>query len=58
MGTPLYGDQKYGDKRVKPHTQIALWANEIEIPHPTLKEIVHLTSKPPQSEPWDIFKDI
>ena len=58
MGTPLYGDQKYGDKRVKPHTQIALWANEIEIPHPTLKEIVHLTSRPPQSEPWDIFKDI
>ncbi|MBZ6526380.1 RluA family pseudouridine synthase [Aerococcaceae bacterium DSM 111021] len=55
LGTPLYGDQKYGDKRIKPNTQIALWANEIEIPHPTLKEVIKATSNPPRIEPWNLF---
>ncbi|MFL2129228.1 MAG: RluA family pseudouridine synthase [Ruoffia tabacinasalis] len=29
IGSPLYGDQKYGDHRIKPHSQIALWVTLI-----------------------------
>lgn len=55
IGNPLFGDQKYGDHRIEKHTQIALWAHEMIIPHPTLKEEVNVVSRPPKARPWESF---
>lgn len=52
---PLYGDQKYGDKVNKPGEQIALWANELAVPHPTKKEEIRIQSSPPKEYPWNLF---
>lgn len=57
-GFPLYGDQKYGGKIVEKHTQIALWSNEIQLVHPTLKERMTFQSLPPENYPWSLFKNI
>ncbi len=54
-GHPLYGDQKYGNKVNKPGQQIALWANQIIINHPTTKEEMKFTSRPLTIEPWVWF---
>jgi 23S rRNA pseudouridine1911/1915/1917 synthase len=54
-GLPLYGDQKYGEKVNKPGEQIALWSSELAFQHPTKKEEIRITSKPPNKYPWNIF---
>lgn len=57
IGHPLFGDQKYGDQRTIPHTQIALWAYKLSFPHPTKKEIMEFYSLPPQNNlPWSNFQ--
>lgn len=52
LGHPLYGDQKYGQKVNKVGEQIALWAYELSLVHPTTKEEVLVHSKPPTQFPW------
>lgn len=56
-GTPLYGDQKYGQSVNKPGQQIALWASELTFPHPTTKEPVTVISAPPNEFPWNLWKE-
>ncbi|CCQ97264.1 Pseudouridine synthase, RluA family [[Clostridium] ultunense Esp] len=58
MGTPLYGDQKYGAKVNKPGEWLALWSYRLSFLHPTNKEMITLTSLPPLLHPWDLFRPI
>lgn len=56
-GTPIYGDQKYGSHKSRPGMQIALWAYELTIQHPTKEEQVSAVSNPPATYPWiELFK--
>ncbi len=55
IGCPLYGDQKYGADVNTVGQQIALWSNEIEFIHPTLKTDENFFSFPPNENPWNLF---
>lgn len=52
QGTPLYGDQKYGQSINKPGQQIALWASKLSVKHPTKDEMVVVECPPPETYPW------
>lgn len=55
-GTPIYGDQKYNEEESVPGQQIALWSHKLTVEHPTKKEPITVTSRPPQAEdPWLMF---
>lgn len=56
MGHPIYGDQKYGQKENQVGQQIALWASEISVKHPTKDEIVQIAATPPNEYPWNQFR--
>lgn len=51
---PLWGDNRYGHG--KPGQQIALWAHELSIDHPTTKERLTVTCPPPNKFPWNEFE--
>ena len=54
MGHSIFGDQKYGTRgRGK---QIALWAYELTIIHPTTKEKMTFTDMPEAIGTWSILK--
>ncbi len=53
-GTPLVNDQRYNKKAVR--GQIALWAYQLEFPHPVTKQTVHVESPYPQTWPWNEFE--
>lgn len=56
IGTPLYGDQKYGQAVNKPGEWLALWSHRLSFPHPTKKEEeVTLVAPPPDTYPWNLF---
>ena len=55
MGFPIYGDQKYGQNVNSPGEQIALWAQELAVKHPTKDEKVVVTTPPPNEYPWNLF---
>lgn len=55
IGTPIYGDQRYGHKVNKVGQQIALWAYELGVKHPTKDEIVTVQSDFPNEYPWSLF---
>lgn len=52
---PIVGDQKYGAKHAEKGQQIALWAHELEVKHPTKDLYILEKSNPPQSYPWANF---
>ena len=54
-GTPLMYDQRYHPNPGK--GQIALWAYQLEFPHPVTKEPVILRSLPPKEGLWTLFED-
>lgn len=56
IGCPIYGDVKYGgDKLAKGHN-LALWAYELKIQHPTTKENMTFKVYPPEDKtPWNVF---
>lgn len=54
-GTPLCFDQRYNPSPGQ--GQIALWAYELEVPHPTTKHTVTLRSLPPGDGAWEEFKE-
>lgn len=56
LGHPIYGDQKYGQKVNVPGEQIALWASDLEVKHPTKDEKVKVECKPPKEYPWNLFE--
>ena len=55
QGTPLYGDQKYGEDVNKHGQQIALWASSLSVKHPTKDEMITVESEPPKEYPWAEF---
>ena len=55
QGTPLYGDQKYGEHVNKHGQQIALWASSLSVKHPTKDEMITVESEPPKEYPWTEF---
>lgn len=57
-GTPLYGDQKYGVSLNKPGQQLALWSHEITLQHPTLRDQMFFSSKPPKENPWNLYGQV
>lgn len=56
LGTPIFGDLKYGaDTRSKGYN-LALWATEIKFTHPTTKEKMVFRAFPPEDKsPWKAF---
>ncbi|WP_138294573.1 MULTISPECIES: RNA pseudouridine synthase [unclassified Clostridium] len=54
-GHPLWGDQRYGRPYSKPGEQIALWARELHLEHPTKKENMVFASAVPKYLPWAWF---
>ena len=52
----IYGDQKYGGRGHG--KQIALWAYQLEVEHPTTKEKMKFTSIPEQIGSWKILEDV
>ena len=52
---PLYGDNKY-NKNAKVGEQIALFAKELELVHPTTKEVMKFSLGLKNKYPWSIFK--
>lgn len=56
-GHPLFGDQKYGPKKIiKPGQQLALWSAELSVIHPVKKEMMVFRSDPPDTDPWCRFE--
>jgi len=56
IGTPLYGDQKYGKGKSPAAANLALWAYELRFPHPVTKDIMVFRVMPPIDEsPWKAF---
>lgn len=54
-GTSLFGDTKYGYTGNKEH-QLALWSYELSVFHPITKERMTFSSSPPDTYPWNLFK--
>lgn len=52
----IYGDQKYGTRGKG--KQINLWAYELELEHPTLKERMHFTCLPKCEGSWKILENV
>lgn len=52
-GAALWGDNRYGSGR--PGQQIALWASELGLSHPTTKEPLLFSAALPSWEPWSVF---
>ncbi|MFA6867169.1 MAG: RluA family pseudouridine synthase [Clostridia bacterium] len=56
LGTPLFGDQKYGNGKTPVGFNLALWATEIKFEHPTTKaKMVFRVFPPVESTPWNLF---
>ncbi|MFW3455176.1 RluA family pseudouridine synthase [Aerococcus viridans] len=55
MGTPIWGDQKYGQQYSQVGQQIALWATSLTLEHPVKKTPLTVESPLPEAYPWDIW---
>jgi 23S rRNA pseudouridine1911/1915/1917 synthase len=56
LGTPLFGDQKYGGDKTPVGYNLALWAVEMKFSHPVTKEKMVFRVYPPIEEtPWKYF---
>lgn len=55
LGYPIYGDQRYGARVNKVGQQIALWAYELAVKHPTKDEIITVNCDTPNEYPWNLF---
>ena len=56
LGTPVFGDVRYGGDKVKKGNNLALWATELKFNHPVTKERLVFKVYPPAAEaPWDLF---
>jgi 23S rRNA pseudouridine1911/1915/1917 synthase len=54
IGCIIKGDLKYGAKRSNPDAGIHLHARQLELIHPTTKEILTFVAKPPKDTLWDL----
>lgn len=55
MGTPIWGDQKYGQHYSHVGQQIALWAQGLALEHPVKKVPLTVESPLPEAYPWAIW---
>lgn len=56
LGTPVFGDQKYGQGKSPVGYNLALWATELRLIHPTTKETLVFRVYPPtDAVPWKYF---
>lgn len=55
MGTPIWGDQKYGQQYSHVGQQIALWAQSLTLEHPVKKAPLTVESPLPEAYPWTIW---
>ncbi|MBI5207443.1 MAG: RluA family pseudouridine synthase [Candidatus Firestonebacteria bacterium] len=55
LGTPIFGDQKYGININKQGEQLALWSYKLSFVHPINKETLTFISIPKKQYPWDLF---
>lgn len=53
-GTPIFGDQKYGEGDI--NRDISLFAYSFSLEHPTLKEKRTFEAPIPDKDPWNRFK--
>ena len=56
IGTPLFGDVKYGSREEKGRGHPALWSYSMSINHPVTKERMTFQAPPPHEFPWNVFK--
>lgn len=54
-GFPVSGDRKYGSLS---NSEIALFASDLEVTHPTLKKTINFSATPPNRHPWSLFRQI
>ncbi len=56
IGTPIFGDARYGGDVLAKGHNLALWAYELRFYHPTTKTPMVFVAYPPQEKtPWDRF---
>lgn len=55
LGTPIWGDQKYGEQYSKVGQQIALWAHSLTLHHPVQKTPITVESPLPEAYPSNIW---
>ncbi len=56
IGTPLFGDQRYGEGKSPAGYNLALWAVELKFNHPvTMEKMVFRVYPPTDCVPWNIF---
>ena len=56
IGTPLFGDQRYGEGKSPIGFNLALWATELKFIHPVTKEKMVFRVYPPVDQtPWKYF---
>lgn len=56
IGTPIFGDVKYGGDTLAKGHNLALWAYELKFRHPTTKEnLVFKVFPPTEKTPWKFF---
>lgn len=55
VGHPVVGDRKYGSARTLPEQQIALYARQIKLQHPTTQEEIVVESPAPPGWPFIKF---
>lgn len=56
LGTPIFGDVKYGGDTLAKGHNLALWAYSLRFYHPTTKEpFVFKVSPPQEKTPWNCF---
>ena len=52
LGCSILGDLKYGDSQALPDKSIALHCYQMQVIHPTTKEVLKLTANTPRSAHW------
>ena len=55
IGSPVFGDVRYGGDVLQKGTNLALWAYRLEFSHPISRERMVFVAYPPQIEPWTRF---
>jgi len=56
LGTPIFGDVKYGGDTLAKGHNLALWAYELRFYHPTKNDPFVFKVFPPQADtPWNVF---
>lgn len=55
IGTPVFGDVRYGGDSLMKGSNLALWAYRLEFNHPVSKERMVFVAYPPETKPWNIF---